>query len=156
MLFGGETNENTIEMITNICGILTSESNKETINNLLSSKLFRSLFTAILSGLNSDETSFIYLDDSIVEIDNNGARTITKEEINTVLYMIPDLLELAGPLLEGGDADVYGIVSDLLASDKMDKLFIKHYDETCTVYFDLEQYSNTGDLAVIMLTEMLS
>lgn len=38
----------------------------------------------------------------------------------------------------------------------MDKLFIKHYDETCTVYFDLEQYSNTGNLAVIMLTEMLS
>ena len=38
----------------------------------------------------------------------------------------------------------------------MDKLFIKHYAETFTVYFDLEQYSNTGNLAVIMLTEMLS
>ena len=35
----------------------------------------------------------------------------------------------------------------------MEKLFIKHYDEMCTVYFELDQYSSTGNLAVIMLTD---
>jgi len=35
----------------------------------------------------------------------------------------------------------------------MEKLFIKHYDEVCTVYFELDQYASNDNLAVIMLTD---
>ena len=35
----------------------------------------------------------------------------------------------------------------------MEKLFIKHYNEVCPVYFELNQYANNDNLAVIMLTD---
>ena len=35
----------------------------------------------------------------------------------------------------------------------MEKLFIKHNDEFFSVYFELNQYANNDNLAVIMLTD---
>lgn len=113
--------ENETDLLLDICEVLTSEENEKTIEYLTSSKLFRSIFTSILDSIENDGEKFIYLDPTIVDLDSNGAKAIHKEEIKTVLYKIPVLMDIAQPFLEEEEYTDEQI-ADLLENEDLNDL----------------------------------
>ena len=114
LLLGEAEVEDETDMILQVCDILTSEANEQTIDYFASSKLFRSIFTVVLDQLEMGSGKIIYLDGSILDTDSNGAKVITKEEFSKVIYLVPDLIDLASPLLEDEptDEDIVNLIND--------------------------------------------
>ena len=101
LLFGTVEAENETDMLLQICNVLTSDNNKQTVEYLTGSKLFRSVFTSILEQIETDDGQLIYFDTSILEADMNGAKVITKDELDKVIYLIPSVINLADPFIKG-------------------------------------------------------
>ena len=122
LLFGTVETENSTDMILQICAVLTSDQNEETIDYLISSKLFRSLFTTVFNQVESNGEKMIYLDSSILESDSNGAKVVVKDELRKVIYLLPDLLEISKPFLEGQfeNSDIVNLLENPLMDELLD------------------------------------
>ena len=120
LLYGNVEAKDETDMLLQICNILTADNNKQTIDYLVGSKIFRSIFTAVLEQIETEQGKMIYFDNSVLDIDSNGAKVITKEELENVIYLLPDLLDLVTPLLgkEVSNSDI----AALLENEKVDQM----------------------------------
>lgn len=117
-----EINEDEIfDLINDVCSHLTSENNKLAVDSLLSSKLMRSILSTLLYTIELDGNSLIYADKTILEAEGtNPTNIIVKSELANVIYLLPELLELVKPLLEGDFTNEQ--LADLLADETLVKM----------------------------------
>ena len=113
---------NVFNIINDVCNHLTGDNNKQAVDYLLSSKLLRSVLSTLLYTIELDGNRLIYADKTILESeDTNPTNIIIKQELNSVIYLLPELLELVKPMLEGEFTNEE--IADLLNNDSLTNLF---------------------------------
>lgn len=94
--------DNIFTVINDLCSHLTSDNNKQSIDYLLNSKLIRSILSTLLSTIKLDNVSLIYADKTILESEGSKlTNIIIKDELKNVIYLLPKLLNLLEPIIDG-------------------------------------------------------
>lgn len=103
---GDTTEEIVIELddIFELLNLMTKkgEDGLSTLDCVIDSTLIRSLLSKVLIDLSSGEEAFIYLDQSVLEVDENGQITevIKLEELQLLFDIIPDLVPVIKDVID--------------------------------------------------------
>lgn len=103
----GETTEEIVIELDDIFELLNlmtkkGEDGLSTLDCVIDSELIRSLLSKVLVDLASGEEAFIYLDQSVLEVDENGQITevIKLEELQLLFDIIPDLVPVIKDVID--------------------------------------------------------